>query len=104
MRYCRFCYNYFRRKKIKQNENKDSSMKEYVLGVISIILNIVLSSFNNITNKYMASRVSINAQMFYLGIFHCIYSLLWMTFTWDFDYTIEYFLKELCSLYYFFSC
>ena len=80
-------------KKLKQNENKDSSMKEYVLGVISIILNIVLSSFNNITNKYMASRVSINAQMLYLGIFHCIYSLLWMTFTWDFDYTIEYFFE-----------
>ena len=52
-------------KKIKENENKESSMKEYVIGVISIILNIVLSSFNNITNKYMAPRVSIYTQMLY---------------------------------------
>ena len=80
-------------KKIKENENKESNMKEYVLGVISIVLNIVLQSFNNITNKYMAPRVSIYAQMLYLGIFHCVYSLLWMTFTWDFDYTVEYFFE-----------
>ena len=80
-------------KKIKENENKESSMKEYVIGVISIIMNIVLSSFNNITNKYMAPRVSIYTQMLYLGIFHCIYSLIWMTVTWDFDYTVEYFFE-----------
>jgi len=80
-------------KKIKENENKESSMKEYVVGVISIILNIVLSSFNNITNKYMAPRVSIYTQMLYLGIFHCTYSLIWMTVTWDFDYTVEYFFE-----------
>ena len=80
-------------KKIKENENKDTSMQEYVIGVISIVLNIVLSSFNNITNKYMAKRVSIYTQMLYLGIFHCTYSLLWMTFTWDFDYTVPYFFE-----------
>ena len=80
-------------KKIKENENKESSMKEYVIGVISIILNIVLSSFNNITNKYMAPRVSIYTQMLYLGIFHCTYSLIWMTVTWDFDYTVQYFFE-----------
>ena len=80
-------------KKIKENEDKDSNMKEYVIGIISIVLNIVLQSFNNITNKYMAHRVSIYAQMFYLGIFHCTYSLIWMTVTWDFDYTVEYFFE-----------
>ena len=80
-------------KKIKENEkeNKDATMQEYVIGVISIILNIVLQSFNNITNKYMAPKVSIYTQMFYLGIFHCCYSFLWMLFTWDFNYTLEYF-------------
>jgi drug/metabolite transporter (DMT)-like permease len=78
-------------KKIKDNENRNSSSQEYVIGVISIALNIVLSSFNNISNKYMAPRVSIHTQMFYFGIFHCAYSLLWMIFTWDFDYTLEYF-------------
>ena len=80
-------------KKIKENENNDSNMKEYVLGVISIVMNVVLQSFNNITNKYMAPRVSIYTQMFYLGIFHCTYSLIWMTVTWDFDYTVKYFFE-----------
>ena len=78
-------------KKIKENENRNSSSQEYVVGVISIVLNVVFSSFNNISNKYMAPRVSIYAQMLYLGIFHCTYSFLWMLFTWDFNYTVEYF-------------
>ena len=84
-------------KRIKENESKQSNLdlnlnlEKYVIGVISIILNIVLQSFNNITNKYMAPKVSIYTQMFYLGIFHCCYSLLWMIFTFDFNYTVEYF-------------
>lgn len=74
-----------------QEKNNTTYLKEYIIGVIGIIMNIVLSSFNNIANKYMAKRASINTQMFYLGIFHSVYSLLWMIFTWDFDYTIKYF-------------
>ena len=82
-------------KRIKENESKEENLnlnlEKYIIGVISIVLNIVLQSFNNITNKYMAPKVSIYTQMFYLGIFHCCYSLLWMIFTWDFNYTVEYF-------------
>ena len=40
--------------------------------------------------------ISIYTQMFYLGIFHCLYSFLWMLFTMDFDYTFIYFI--LCML------
>ena len=76
--------------KIKKNE-ENPSLGEYFLGVISIIMNVVFSSFNNIANKYMARKASIYTQMFYLGIFHSAYSFLWMLFTWDFDYTLEYF-------------
>ena len=74
-----------------QKKDDNPSLSGYFLGVISIIMNVVLQSFNNITNKYMAKRVSIYTQMFYLGIFHSVYSFLWMLFTWDFDYTVEYF-------------
>jgi drug/metabolite transporter (DMT)-like permease len=77
-------------KKIKESKN-DPNIKEYILGVISIIMNVVFSSFNNIAGKYMAQKVSIYTQMLYLGIFHCTYSFFWMLFTWDFDYTVEYF-------------
>lgn len=80
----------FDEKKIQENQ-PNSNIKEYIIGVISIIMNIVLSSFNNIANKYNAKRVSIYTQMLYLGIFHSVYSLLWMTFTWDFDYNLKYF-------------
>ena len=80
----------FDEKKI-QESHENSKIKNYIIGVIGIIMNIVLSSFNNITNKYMARRASIYTQMFYLGIFHCAYSLLWMIFTWDFDYNVKYF-------------
>ena len=77
-------------KKIQKSQDK-SSIKGYIYGVIGIIMNVVLSSFNNIANKYMARKVPIQTQMFYLGIFHSTYSLLWMIFTWDFDYTVGYF-------------
>ena len=41
-------------------------------------------------------KVSIYAQMFYFGIFHSLYSFLWMLFTNDFNYSLGYFL--LCTL------
>ena len=77
-------------KKIQEGKT-DPNIKDYIIGVISIIMNVVFQSLNNIAGKYMAQRVSIYSQMFYLGIVHCTYSFLWMLFTWDFDYTVEYF-------------
>ena len=37
------------------------------------------------------NKISIYTQIFYLGLFHCFYSFLWMLFTMDFDYTLGYF-------------
>ena len=78
-------------KKIKANK-KDSNIYEILIGIIAILINISLSGINSVSNKIMAkNKISIYTQMFYLGIFHCLYSFLWMLFTWDFDYTLGYF-------------
>ena len=83
-------------KKIKKNK-KDSNFYEIIIGIVSIIINICLSGFTNVATKIMANnKISVYTQMFYLGIFHCLYSFLWMLFTMDFDYTFGYFF--LCTL------
>ncbi len=83
-------------KKIVSNK-KDSSLSEVFIGIISILCNISLAGVIGVANKIMANnKISIYTQMFYLGIFHCFYSFLWMLFTMDFDYTFIYFI--LCML------
>lgn len=83
-------------KKIVSNK-KDSSISEIFIGLISIFCNISLAGVIGVANKIMANnKISIYTQMFYLGLFHCFYSFLWMLFTWDFDYTFGYFI--LCML------
>ena len=83
-------------KKIVSNK-KDSSISEVFIGIISILLNISLAGVIGVANKIMANnKISIYTQMFYLGLFHCLYSFLWMLFTMDFDYTFIYFI--LCML------
>ena len=37
-------------------------------------------------------KISLFTQLFYFGIFHSSYSLLWMILTKDFDYTLLYFI------------
>jgi drug/metabolite transporter (DMT)-like permease len=76
---------------------KDSSISEVFIGIISILCNISLAGVIGVSNKIMAkNNISIYTQMFYLGFFHCLYSFLWMLFTWDFDYTWTYFF--LCTM------
>jgi len=76
---------------------KDSSVSEVFIGIISILCNISLAGVIGVSNKIMAkNNISIYTQMFYLGFFHCLYSFLWMLFTWDFDYTWTYFF--LCTM------
>ena len=78
-------------KKLKSNK-KDSNISEVFIGIIAILINIALSGINSVSNKIMAiNKVSIYTQMFYLGIFHSLYSFLWMLFTRDFNYTPGYF-------------
>ena len=81
------------------NENKlankkeiSSSNSEVFIGLISILANICLSGIIGVVNKKMAvEKISLYTQLFYFGIFHSIYSFLWMLFTNDFDYTLSYF-------------
>ena len=83
-------------KKLKPND-KDSRMYEVLIGMFAMLLNISLSGVNSVANKIMAQKkISLYTQLFYLGIFHCVYSFLWMLFTRDFDYTLGYFF--LCTL------
>ena len=72
-------------------------MSEIFIGLISILCNVSLAGVIGVANKIMAkNNISIYTQMFYLGFFHCLYSFLWMLFTWDFDYTFKYFV--LCMM------
>ena len=78
----------------KQAISDNNSNKSYVLiGLLSIIGNIIISGIIWVVNKIMANqKISLYTQLFYFGIFHAGYSLLWMIFTKDFDYTLLYFL------------
>ena len=83
-------------KKLK-SKKKDSSVSEIVIGILAILINISLSAIISVANKIMAkNKISFYTQMFYLGIFHCLHSFLWMLFTKDFDYTLGYFF--LCTM------
>ena len=81
-------------KQTKVSENSNNSNKSYVLiGLMSIIGNIIISGIIWVVNKIMANqKISLYTQLFYFGIFHASYSLIWMIFAKDFDYTLLYFL------------
>ena len=81
--------------KLANNNKKDSnsSMSDVFIGLISILANIALSGVIGVVNKIMADqKISLYTQLFYFGIFHSVYSFLWMLFTRDFDYTLPYFI------------
>jgi drug/metabolite transporter (DMT)-like permease len=62
------------------------------IGITSILFSIFLGGVLSLVNKIMAvEKISLYTQLFYFGIFHCLYSFLWMLFTMDFDYTLGYF-------------
>jgi drug/metabolite transporter (DMT)-like permease len=79
----------------KINEKEQESNTNYsnvFIGLISMAANILLSGVIGVVNKIMADKkISLYTQLFYFGIFHSLYSFLWMLFTNDFDYTILYF-------------
>ena len=77
-----------------KSDNSNNSNKSYVLiGLLSMFGNISLSGVIGVVNKIMADqKISLYTQLFYFGIFHSIYSFLWMLFTMDFDYTLLYFI------------
>ena len=78
--------------KIPSVEEKDSKTYEIFLGVFCNFLSMVTWGVEGVCNKIMAKeKTPITSQMFYVGLSHCAYSFLWMFFTNDFDYTIEYF-------------
>jgi drug/metabolite transporter (DMT)-like permease len=79
----------------KINEKEQESNTNYsnvFIGLISMAANVLLSGVIGVVNKIMADKkISLYTQLFYFGIFHSLYSFLWMLFTNDFDYTILYF-------------
>ena len=79
----------------KINEKEQESNTNYsnvFIGLLSMAANILLSGAIGVVNKIMADKkISLFTQLFYFGIFHSLYSFLWMLFTNDFDYTILYF-------------
>jgi len=78
----------------EKSNNNDNLNKTYVLiGLVSMGGNILLSGVIGVVNKIMADeKISLFTQLFYFGIFHSSYSLLWMILTKDFDYTLLYFI------------
>ena len=90
--------------KIPSVEEKDSKTYEIFLGVFCNFLSMVTWGVEGVCNKIMAKeKTPITSQMFYVGLSHCAYSFLWMFFTNDFDYTIEYFLLCMIHAILFFS-
>ena len=90
--------------KIPSVEEKDSKTYEIFLGVFCNFLSMVTWGIEGVCNKIMAKeKTPITSQMFYVGLSHCAYSFLWMFFTNDFDYTIEYFLLCMIHAILFFS-
>ena len=78
--------------KEKSNNSNNSYKSDVLVGLLSIIGNIMLSGVVGVVNKIMADqKISLYTQLFYFGIFHSLYSFLWMFFTKDFDYTLLYF-------------
>ena len=77
----------------EKSDNSNNLNKSYVLiGLLSMLGNILLSGVIGVVNKIMADqKISLYTQLFYFGIFHSGYSFLWMLFTKDFDYTLLYF-------------
>ena len=79
--------------KIPAVEEKESKTYEIFIGVFCNILSMITGGIEGVCNKIMAKeKTPITSQMFYVGCSHCFYSFLWMLVTWDFDYTLKYFL------------
>ena len=79
----------------KKDSNSNSSTSDVFIGLAAILANIALSGVIGVVNKIMAvQKISLYTQLFYFGIFHSLYSFLWMLFTNDFDYTIPYFIMS----------
>ncbi len=81
--------------KLNKNNTEESNTNDsnVLIGLISIFANILLSGVIGVVNKIMANqKISLYTQLFYFGIFHSLYSFLWMLFTNDFDYTVPYFI------------
>ena len=79
--------------KIPAVEEKESKTYEIFIGVFCNILSMITGGIEGVCNKIMAKeKTPITSQMFYVGCSHCFYSFLWMLITWDFDYTLKYFL------------
>ena len=79
----------------KKDPNSNSSTSDVFIGLAAILTNIALSGIIGVVNKIMAvQKISLYTQLFYFGIFHSLYSFLWMLFTMDFDYTIPYFIMS----------
>ena len=79
--------------KIPAVEEKESKTYEIFIGVFCNILAMITGGIEGVCNKIMAKeKTPITSQMFYVGCSHCFYSFLWMLITWDFDYTLKYFL------------
>ena len=79
--------------KIPAVEEKQSKTYEIFIGVFCNFLSMITGGIEGVCNKIMAKeKTPITSQMFYVGCSHCFYSFFWMLITWDFDYTLKYFL------------
>ena len=80
-----------------KKEASSNNSSNVFIGITSILFSIFLGGVLSLVNKIMAvEKISLYTQLFYFGIFLCLYSFLWMLFTKDFDYTLAYFF--LCPL------
>ena len=79
-------------KQTKSDNSNNSNKSDVLIGILSMFGNICITAVVWLVNKIMAAqKISLYTQLFYFGIFHLSYSLIWMLVTRDFDYTLLYF-------------
>ena len=79
--------------KVPTVEKKDSWNYEIFMGVFCTVISMLSGGIESVCNKVMANnKTAITTQLFYAGCAHCIYSILWMLITRDFDFTFLYFI------------
>ena len=94
----------FNENKVPTIEKKDSKNYEIFIGVFCSVISMLSGGIESVCNKVMANnKTPITTQLFYTGCAHCMYSILWMIISKDFDFSFLYLIMCMMHAILFFS-